>query len=120
MDKAHVEHAVGLVENETFDFAQSERIVFNKIKQPAGRGDKNIHAVEQRANLPAHRYAADRQRGSDAQVATVGAEAVEYLAGQFARRAEYHHPAALAYQRTRTGGETGPNREGEGGACGGR
>jgi hypothetical protein len=64
VDKAHVEHAVGLVENETFDFAQSERIVFNKIKQPARRGNKNIDAIKQRTNLPTHRYAADRQRGS--------------------------------------------------------
>jgi len=71
----------------------------------------NIHTVEQRANLATHRYAADRQRGSDAQVVAVSAEAVEDLAGQLARRAERQHPAALAHRRPRAGGETVQNRQ---------
>src|SRR5215469_14843445 len=115
MDKAHVEHAVRLVENETFYFAQSERIIFNEIKQSAGRGHKDIHAVEQRANLPTHRYAADRQRGSDSHVAAVGAEAVEDLARQLARWAEHQHPAALAHRRPWACGEAVQNRQCEGG-----
>src|SRR5215469_5189945 len=119
MDKAHVEHAVRLVENETFYFAQSERIIFNEIKQSAGRGHKDIHAVEQRANLPTHRYAADRQRGSDAHVAAVSAEAVEDLAGQLARRAEHQHPAALAHRRSWARGETVQDRKCEGGSFAG-
>ena len=80
VDKAHVEHPVGLVENEAFDLAQSKRIALDEIKQPAGRCDKNIDTVKQRANLSAHRYAADRQRGSQAQMTAVCANAIEDLA----------------------------------------
>jgi hypothetical protein len=46
--------------------------------------------------LPAHRHAANRQRSLDAQMAAIGAEAVEDLAGQLTCRAEYKHAAALA------------------------
>ena len=62
VDKAHVEHPVGLVEHETFDLAEAERIASDEIEQPARRGDENVHTVKQRANLAAHRDAADRQR----------------------------------------------------------
>ncbi len=110
MDKAHVEHPVGFVENEPLDLAQSERIVFDKIKQPARRGDENIRAIEQRANLPTHRHTAYRQRGSKAQVAAVRAEGIEDLAQQFAGRAEHQDSAALARQRARAAGETVQNR----------
>ena len=66
VDEAHIEHAVGLVENETFNVVQAERIALDEIEQPAGRGDQDIDAIEQRANLAAHRHAADRQRAFDA------------------------------------------------------
>src|SRR6516162_9210228 len=79
MDKAHVEHPVGLIENEALDLAQSERIALHKIKQPARRGDKNIRASEESANLDAHRYTADSQRGSNAQEGAISVEAVADL-----------------------------------------
>ncbi len=58
--KAHVEHAVGLVEHETLDAVKPKRIAFDEIEQPAGRGDENIDAVHEAAHLRAHRHAADR------------------------------------------------------------
>ena len=94
-----------------FDLVQSERIALDEIKQAAGRGDKNIDAIKQRANLSAHRYTADRQRGSHAHVAAIVAEAVEDLARQLARRAEYQDAAALARRRMRAGGETVQDRQ---------
>ena len=119
VDEAHVEHSVGLVEHETFDLAQAQRIASDEIEQPAGRCDENVNAVKQRANLPAHRYAADRQRRPQAQVAAVRAEAVEDLAGQFARRAEHQHPASLAPRLPGIGREMMENRQSEGGGFAG-
>ena len=119
VDEAHIEHAVGLVENETFNVVQAERIALDQIEQPAGRGDQDIDAIEQRANLAAHRHAADRQRAFDAQMTAVGAEAVEDLAGQFAGRAEHQDAAALAHRRPRIGGETMQDRQREGGGLAG-
>ncbi len=116
VDEAHVEHAVGFVEHEAFDAAETKRIALNEIEQPARRGDQDIDAIEQRADLRAHRHAADRQRALDAQMPAIGAETVEDLAGQFARRAEHQDPAALALGRAWIAGETMQDRHRE---CGG-
>ena len=67
----------------------------------------------------AHRHAADRQRGAHAQMTAVGAEAVEDLAGQFARRAEHQDAAALALRRPWIGGEVMQDRQRERGSLAG-
>ena len=76
VDEAHVEHAVGLVEDEHLDVAEAQRVALDEIEQAAGGGHQHVDAVHQRAHLLAHRHAADRQRGADANVAAVGLEAV--------------------------------------------
>ena len=93
---------------------EAKRIALNEIEQPAGRGDQNVDAVEQRADLRAHRHAADRQRRLEAQMAAIGAEAVEDLAGQFAGRAQHQDAAAFALERARIRGETMQDRQREG------
>ena len=114
LDEAHVEHAVGLVEHEKLDIAEAQRIALHEIEQPARRGDQDVDAVEQRADLRTHRHAADGERRPQMQVAPIGAEAVEDLAGQFARRAEHENAAALAHRRPRLGGELMQDRQREG------
>ena len=42
-NETHVEHAVGLVEDEQFDHAEMEIVVADEIDQPAGRGDDDVH-----------------------------------------------------------------------------
>ena len=64
VDEAHVEHAVGFVEDEDFDAVEPQRVALHEVEQPARRGDQHVDAVEQRAHLAAHRHAADRQRRS--------------------------------------------------------
>ena len=51
VDEAHVEHAVGFVEHQTFDLVEAQRIALDEIEQAARRGDQNVDAVEQRADL---------------------------------------------------------------------
>ncbi len=87
VDESHVEHTVGFVEHETLDAAEAQRIAFDEIEKPAGRGDEDIQAGKQCADLRAHRHAADHQRGSDPQMTAVSAEAIENLARQLAGRA---------------------------------
>ena len=96
--------------------AEAQRIALDEIKEPTRRGDKDIDAVEQRANLGAHRHAADGKRRPDAQMAAIGAEAVENLPGQFTRRAEHQDAAALVRDRPRVGGQMMQDRQREG--CG--
>src|SRR2546421_57995 len=78
-----------------------------------------VAAVHQRPHLLAHGYTADRQRGTQAQVSAVGAEAVEDLAGELARRREHQDAAGLLLQRPRSGGEAVEDRQREGGCLAG-
>ena len=49
VDKAHVEHPVGLVDDQHFDVRQIDVTLLHQIQQPAGRGDDNVDtAVEAR------------------------------------------------------------------------
>ena len=106
-DEAHVEHAVGFVEHEHLDFAETNRVALDQIEQAARRGDQHVDAVRQRADLRSHVDAADGERGLDAQVPAVGAEAVEDLAGEFAGRAQHQHAAGLGLRADAVGGERG-------------
>ena len=44
-DEAHVEHAVGLVEDEDRDAVEPHVALGDQIEQPAGRGDQDIDAA---------------------------------------------------------------------------
>jgi hypothetical protein len=95
VDEAHVQHAVGLVEYEELDLAELQSVALHEIEQAAGRGHQNFDALHDRADLAAHRHAADRQRRGQANVAAIGVEAVEDLSGKFAGRAQHQHAAGL-------------------------
>ncbi len=87
VDEAHVEHAVGFVEHEELDLAELQRVALHEVEQAAGRGHHDFDALHHRADLTAHRHAADGERRGEADVAAIGVEAVEDLAGEFAGRA---------------------------------
>ena len=78
-NKAHVEHPVGFIENQTFNTIQTQRVGLQEIEQTAGRGDQDIDAVEKRANLRPHRYTADGERSTDTEMPTIGPKTVEDL-----------------------------------------
>ena len=80
-DEAHVEHAIGLIEDQTLDLVEAEAIALHQIDKPSRCGDQHVNAVEKGADLAAHGYAADRQCRSDLEVAAVSAKAFEDLAG---------------------------------------
>src|SRR5690606_10143263 len=41
-DKAHVEHAIGFVEDEDFQVLELDRVLLVQVKQTARRGNKNV------------------------------------------------------------------------------
>ena len=82
MDEAHVEHAVGLVEDEDLDLVEANGAVLDEVEQPAGRGDEDVDAVGERADLAADRDAADGDGRAQAKVTAIGAEAVDDLVGR--------------------------------------
>ena len=96
-DEAHVEHAVGFVENEDFDVAETQRVALDEIEQAAGCGHQHFDAMHERAHLTSHRNAADGERHADIHVAAIGLEAVDDLPRQFAGRAQHEHAAGLLF-----------------------
>ena len=113
VNEAHVEHAIGLVEHETFDISEPERVASDQIEETARRGDQHVNAAKQGANLAAYWHTAYRQRRPDAQMSAIGAKAVEDLAREFAGRAEHQHPATLAQCRSLLRGEAMQDRQRE-------
>ena len=95
VDEAHVEHAVGFVEHQELDLAELQSVALHEVEQAAGGGHQDFDARHDRADLAAHRHAADRQRRGQADVAAIGVEAVEDLARQFAGRRQHQHAAGL-------------------------
>ena len=66
-DEAHVEHAVGLVEDEDLDPRQVDRPLAEVVEQAARRGDDDLGAGAQRADLRVEADAAvDRGRADRA------------------------------------------------------
>ena len=57
-DEAHVEHPVGLVEDEDLDPAQVDGALAGVVEQASGRGDHDLDATAQRADLAAEADAA--------------------------------------------------------------
>ena len=96
VNKAHVEHAIGFVQNQHFDLVEAQRALIDKIEQAAGRCHEHLGATRERAHLPVDRHAADgefdRERPN---MPAIDAEAVRDLAGQFACRREHQHAAGF-------------------------
>ena len=87
-DEAHVEHAVGFVDDQQFDAGEQQAAAFGMIEQPTGGGDQHVDAAGELGVLIAERHAADDERDVELVVLAVLLEMLDDLRGQFARRLE--------------------------------
>ena len=83
-DEAHVEHAVGLVEDEDLDARQVDRPLADVVEQAAGRGDDDLGAGAQLGGLGLEADAAVDGGRPDRAVLAVGADALLDLDGELA------------------------------------
>ncbi len=97
--EAHVEHPVGLVEDEDLDLGQVDRALADVVEQPARRGHEDLDAGLQVLGLRLDRHAAVDHRVAQRHVPAVGAEAVEDLDGQLARRRDDQRAHRMARRR---------------------
>ena len=74
LDEAHVEHAVGLVEDDPAGLVEEDRAVGHEVGQPAGGGDDDVDAAGHGADLGAARHAAEDEERGEARAAGEGAE----------------------------------------------
>ncbi len=87
-DEAHVEHPVGLVEDEDLDPRQVDRPLADVVEQPAGRGDDDLGTGAQRADLRIEADAAVDGRRADGVLGAVGPDALLDLERELAGRGE--------------------------------
>jgi hypothetical protein len=96
VDEAHVEHPVGLVENEHLDVADLGLAGLQVVEQAARRRDQDVERTAQRLQLRAVGHAADD--GGDAQprhVAAVGLRRLGDLDRELARRRQHEDARAV-------------------------
>ena len=79
MHEAHVEHPVGLVEDQEFDGIEPEAALVHEVEQAARRGDDNINAAGQGIDLWPLADATEDYGVAQMQIFAVGAKLVADL-----------------------------------------
>ena len=87
-NEAHVEHAVGFVDDEQLDAGHQQPAALVMVEQAAGRRDQHIDAARELGVLVVERDAADDQRDGQLVLGAVFDEGFLHLRGEFARRLE--------------------------------
>ncbi len=82
--KAQVKHPIGFVQDKSFQAVQIHVALLHKIQQPAWCRDHNLHAAVQGANLSILIDAAEDNRLTKFEIATVGLKALANLSRQLA------------------------------------
>jgi hypothetical protein len=115
--EAHLEHLVGLVENQVLQLRQVERALLEVVHDATGSADDDVHAAAQGGKLHSVALAAvDRKHVDAAQMRRVALEGLAHLQREFAGRGEHERLRRLLRQV-----ETGEDRKGErGGLAGAR
>ena len=87
--EAHVEHLVGFVHNDGADVVEMHHAPMNQVDKSARRGDDDMHAVAERANLALDaRPAVYGEHPQSVDISRIIVEVAGNLQAQFARRAE--------------------------------
>jgi len=101
LGEAHVQHLVGLVEDQYAERRQLERAAAQVVERASRRGDDDVHAAAERADLRAHgRAAVDRQDG-DAEGPPVPMHRLGDLHRELSRRHQDEGRRSLARRRLR-------------------
>ena len=95
-EEAHVEHAVGLVQDENLDGVQADVALLHEVEQPSGRGHQDVEPAVQGLDLGKLADAAENNGVGEAQVAAVGGGALIDLRRQFAGRRQDEDARAAA------------------------
>ncbi|MCY1403226.1 hypothetical protein D9M71_183960 [compost metagenome] len=96
VDEAHVEHAVGFVEDQDFHVGQVDAALADEVEQAAGARDQNVDTLGYGLDLWVHADAAEDAGAFQRQIAGVDLEAFMHLGSQLAGRGQ-HQDAGLAW-----------------------
>ncbi|MNH07896.1 hypothetical protein D3C79_672980 [compost metagenome] len=87
--KAHVEHAVRLVEHQMTELREAESPLAQVIEQPARGGDQDIYLVSQRFHLGGDTHPTVDQGAGETRTLTIAFHAALYLHRQLAGRHQH-------------------------------
>ena len=82
MDKAHIQHPVGLVQDKDLQPGEVQQLLLVEVGQAAGRGHQDIHTPAQPLHLGGLAHAAENDGGAQLQALAVGLKALLDLEGQ--------------------------------------
>ena len=99
--EAHVEHPVGLVEDEDLDLAEVRDPLADEVEQAARRRDEDLDPAAEGLDLGIHRDAAVDDRRAERDRAAVGPDALVDLHRELARRDEDQDADRVAGRRER-------------------
>ena len=98
-DKAHIQHAVGLIHHHDLHAGQQKLAAFEMVQKATGGGNQNIDAPVDQLVLLAKGDAADEQRLGQLGMLGIDVEVFRHLGRKFPRRRQHkaaRHPGAGA------------------------
>jgi hypothetical protein len=95
-NEAHVEHAVGLIEDEHLHLGEVHLAVAHQVEESSGSGDQDVDAAAQRGYLGSLADAAEDDGAADATSGRVAPEALGDLCGELTRRGQHQGADRLA------------------------
>ena len=97
IDKAHVQHTVGFVQNQHFQTIKINFTALHQIHQTARRGDNQVNRFAQSTGLVAERCAADNADSTEpTHIFSIRQRVFFHLSRQFAGRGQYQSARAFA------------------------
>ena len=121
VDEAHVEHAVGFVEDQDLHAGEVDATLASQVEQAAGAGHQHVDALGQGLYLRVHADAAEDAGADEFQIAGVDLEAVVDLGCQLAGRCQHQHARlfrAMAVFAVRMAAREQALQDRQGEACG--
>ena len=97
--EAHVEHPVGLVEDEDLDLAEVGDLLADEVEQPAGRRHEDLDAATEGLDLGIHRDPAVHDRRAQRDGPAVGLDARIDLHRELAGRDQDQDPDGMPGRR---------------------
>ena len=85
MDKAHIQHTVGFVQHQHFDFVEAHGVLMFKIQQATRRCHQDIDAAAQLHHLRINAHAAEHHQRANVEVFAVIPDVLANLRRQLAR-----------------------------------
>ncbi len=105
MDKAKIEHLVGFVEDEDFEFTQAECALVDEIEQPSRSRHQHVEAARNGADALLVGYAAEDDSDRKPHEPAIGFGACRDLRRELAGRCRYKHADVAGLGEATTDGE---------------